>query len=85
MPGPFFTPSHMVVGHSRAVCAALFRHTPTIHAHLKALLVRDGYQARYASNGLAALEILATAPADLVLTDVMMPIIGGSELLQANA
>jgi len=46
------------------------------------LLMRDGYQARYAPNGLVALEMLAREPVDMVLTDLMMPIVDGSELLR---
>lgn len=46
------------------------------------LLTAYGYRVQCASNGSAALEMLAYWPPDLVLTDFMMPIVNGAELLQ---
>ena len=46
------------------------------------LLADHGYASRYASNGSIALELLAKAAADLVLMDLMMPIVDGPELLR---
>jgi adenylate cyclase len=45
-------------------------------------LAREGYAVRTASDGAAALAALDTAPADLVLLDVMMPGIDGYEVLR---
>ena len=45
------------------------------------VLTSYGYQARHAYNGAAALNVLAHAPMDLVITDLMMPVVTGSELL----
>ena len=42
----------------------------------------EDYQVRTAANGRQALEILAAEPIDLVLSDIMMPDIGGLDLLQ---
>ena len=47
------------------------------------LLQKEGYEAQYAANGALALEFLSTASADLILTDVMMPVMGGDELLKS--
>ena len=44
---------------------------------------REGHQVRAAENGRRALEILREAPADLIISDVKMPDIGGIELLRA--
>ncbi len=50
--------------------------------YLRGLLV-DDYDVRVAPDGVVALELARTAPADLVLTDVMMPRLDGFGLLQA--
>ena len=46
------------------------------------LLEDEGYRGRYAANGKIALIKLAELPADLVLTDYMMPVMDGCELAQ---
>ena len=47
------------------------------------VLVDEGYQVHIASNGRAALERIAMGMPDLVLTDIMMPIMDGRALLRA--
>jgi CheY-like chemotaxis protein len=47
------------------------------------LLVERGYQATMAINGRLALEALIREPADLVVADVMMPVLGGPDLVRA--
>jgi two-component system response regulator HydG len=42
-----------------------------------------GYEVATAENGQVALEMLATAPCDLVLTDLRMPLLDGRGLLLA--
>src|SRR3954469_3826057 len=42
---------------------------------------RAGHQVRAAENGRRALEMLRAEPADLIISDVKMPDIGGIELL----
>ncbi|MBA1192769.1 response regulator [Pseudomonas entomophila] len=43
----------------------------------------EGFQVHTASNGRAALEVLAVQPIDLVITDYMMPVLNGQELVAA--
>lgn len=40
---------------------------------LRRILEEDGHQVREASNGLAGLTLYRQAPADLVITDILMP------------
>jgi DNA-binding response OmpR family regulator len=47
------------------------------------LLRRAGYAAQYAPNGELALHKLRQSPAALVLTDYMMPVMDGFQLLRA--
>ncbi len=47
---------------------------------LAQLLTGEGYQARIAVHGAQALEMMAEERPDLVLSDVMMPRMGGAEL-----
>ncbi len=44
---------------------------------LKSVLCEDNYQVHLASNGEQALHILANTPIDILLLDVMMPIMDG--------
>ncbi len=46
------------------------------------ILTSEGYQVITVSNGAAALEELRQAPADLLITDIMMPGIDGLDLLE---
>jgi CheY-like chemotaxis protein len=49
---------------------------------IAALLVAEGYEVALAANGREALERLSDWRADLVLTDVMMPVMDGRQLLR---
>ena len=42
----------------------------------------SGYRVRQAFHGRHALELIAEQPPDLVIADVMMPLVGGVELCQ---
>ncbi|MBD0327156.1 MAG: response regulator, partial [Pyrinomonadaceae bacterium] len=44
---------------------------------------RAGHSVRAAENGRRALELLRAEPAELIISDVKMPDIGGIELLRA--
>ena len=47
------------------------------------LFQRDGHSVRVAENGRKAMEMLRQQPADVIISDVKMPDIGGIELLRA--
>ncbi len=48
---------------------------------LAGLVAHEGYEALVASGGAEALEMLSSAPVDLVLLDLMMPEVGGMAVL----
>ncbi len=48
---------------------------------LEELLAQDGYEVQTAASGLEALETLGREPFDIVLTDVEMPDLSGTELV----
>lgn len=50
---------------------------------LRELLSELGYEVALAINGQLALDILRERPIDLVITDMMMPVMDGSELAVA--
>jgi CheY-like chemotaxis protein len=47
---------------------------------LREMLSESGFTVTLAINGRLALEILEEGRADLVLTDLMMPVLGGADL-----
>ena len=47
------------------------------------ILNREGYDVATASDGVEALELMADDPAEIVITDRMMPNMDGVELLKA--
>ena len=55
----------------------------TLRASLVALLENLHYHVAQAANGEEALALLAAAPVDLILSDVVMPRLGGVTLLKA--
>jgi two-component system response regulator HydG len=54
---------------------------PAARAALNALLSGAGYHVEQAGDGVAAQEVLAGGPVDIVVTDLDMPRMGGMELL----
>jgi diguanylate cyclase (GGDEF)-like protein len=54
---------------------------PAILGLLAAFTTAFGYDASCASNGLEALELLKKQQFDIVITDILMPAMGGMELL----
>lgn len=53
---------------------------PEILAAWQFVLVNEGYDVRCAPNGVQALEYLKHEVPDLIITDWMMPLMGGAEL-----
>jgi len=56
---------------------------PRLRQLVVRIMAREGFECRDASDGAAALEVLAEWPAPLVLSDLRMPGVGGVELLHA--
>jgi DNA-binding NtrC family response regulator len=54
-----------------------------MRAAMEAVLARKGYSLLQCENGREALEILERSKVDLVITDMKMPVMSGSELLRA--
>jgi DNA-binding response OmpR family regulator len=54
---------------------------PDLRGMVRLILELDGHQVHEAHHGRAALERLAETEVDLVITDVMMPIMSGSDLI----
>lgn len=50
---------------------------------LEAYLKRDGYDVMVASNGMTGLEQVGRWQPDLILLDVMLPVMNGTEVLAA--
>ena len=53
---------------------------PIIAATLAALFADEGYRVRQAFDGQAALDLVDRDPPDLIVTDVMMPLVDGVTL-----
>ena len=47
---------------------------------LKKRLVMRGYEVGYAENGREAMTLIENDPVDLIILDIMMPVMGGPEL-----
>ena len=56
---------------------------PDIRFMMRIILERAGYQVAEASNGAAAIEAISLSRPDLVLTDLMMPVMNGDRLIRA--
>jgi CheY-like chemotaxis protein len=88
-------PAHPTPSHPTPIPSAAGDPGPTTPAHilvvddiednravLQRRLERQGYAVECASSGGTALELLASAPFDLVLLDVMMPVLDGFAVLE---
>ena len=49
---------------------------------LRRMFEREGYEVLDASDGAAALAIVRESPPDLIVTDMMMPVMDGAELIR---
>lgn len=54
---------------------------PDVRFILRRILEDAGYQVAEARHGGAELDAVAATPPDLVVTDMMMPVMGGAELI----
>ena len=55
---------------------------PAIRSLLDALLTDEGHEVRTAANGAAALEVLRTYTAQVILLDIDMPVMDGTAFAQ---
>lgn len=61
---------------------------PSISLIIKTILQKEGYIVSVVTDGREALQMIATNPPDLLITDIMMPYTSGLELtgtVKANA
>ncbi len=56
--------------------------TPVVRQTLCSILTDEGFDADTAANGAVALGMLSRKEYDLLLTDIMMPVMNGIELYQ---
>jgi CheY-like chemotaxis protein len=56
---------------------------PTMRGALRAILEGEGYRVREAADGRAALDAITADPPDVVILDLHIPVIGGSDVLRA--
>jgi DNA-binding response OmpR family regulator len=73
-------PGHAVQG--RPPAALVVDDEPKIRDLARRYLEADGFQVLEAADGEAALAVLAEAELDIVITDIMMPVLNGLELLR---
>ena len=55
---------------------------PAQRSMLRRILERAGHEVADAGDGAAALQAVGESPPDLVVTDMMMPVMGGAELIR---
>jgi CheY-like chemotaxis protein len=55
---------------------------PAQRALLRRIMERAGHEVSDAGDGAAALRAVLQSPPDLVVTDMMMPVMGGAELIR---
>ena len=58
---------------------------PDVRSVLSTFLEMIGYKVTQVENGAAALDLFKTAPFDLVITDINMPVMDGNQLIAALA
>ena len=54
---------------------------PDLRGMVRLILEMDGYEVVEAHHGRAALDYLRANDVDLLITDIMMPVMGGAELI----
>lgn len=56
--------------------------TPDLLSNLQETLLMEGYEVRTATHGEEALQVLHDHPVDLVITDLLMPVMDGFGLIR---
>ena len=67
---------------ARPTVALVVDDEPKIRDLARRYLEADGFQVLEAADGEAALTVLAETEPDIVVTDIMMPVLNGLELLR---
>jgi len=70
---------------SNAVRVLVVDDDPSIRRMIMAALRRDGYSFSEAANGKEALEAMRGDPPDIVILDLMMPIVSGWDVLRERS
>lgn len=68
--------------HSRLLQVLIVEDEPTIASAIGFLVEEAGYQSLFAANGREALALLEQQRVALIITDLMMPVMGGDELIR---
>ncbi|MEA2164284.1 MAG: hypothetical protein QOK37_2411 [Thermoanaerobaculia bacterium] len=68
----------------RPFCVLVVDDDPSIRRMIVAALRRDGYIFREAPNGKEALDLMRSEHPNVVVLDLMMPILSGWDVLQAR-
>ncbi len=75
------TVTDKAVGPTRALSILVVEDALMVRELQRSILERGGYEVRTANDGAEALAMLADRPADLVVTDLEMPIVDGFQLI----
>ena len=70
---------------SKTVRVLVVDDDPSIRRMIMAALRREGYSFSEAANGKEALETMRRDPPDIVILDLMMPIVSGWEVLRERS
>jgi CheY-like chemotaxis protein len=72
------------VGEKSPYCVLVVDDDPSIRRMIVAALKRDGYVFQEAPNGKEALDLMRSEHPNVVLLDLMMPVLSGWDVLQAR-
>ena len=67
-----------------AECVLVVDDDQAIRKVLHEILSKEGYDVREAENGAQALDVMQSTPPDVVVLDLMMPVMSGWEVLAAT-
>ena len=75
------SPSSSIPGPSRSATILVVDDEPTLLESLASLFADEGFTVRTAEDGLEALLLQRQHPADLIISDVNMPLVEGPDLI----